>query len=449
MNSCHCPIRGISACFWKAIAAVVFALVPNVETVGQEKELAILTPHNMHIQREFEAAFEQHLDEPVKVRWVKQGTSELIRLLETADRARPGASFGFDLFFGGGLADHDLAGERGYLEAPSISEHIKDSIPQSVSGCPNYHPSGLWFSTAISSFGILVHKEGLARQGLPVPRTWKDLADPQYFGWLVITDPRKSASVQVAFEAVLQQYGWEEGWQILTRIAANSRLITESSTGVPNEIATGNALAGPCVDFYAKSRIGAAGHSALGFVQPVGGTVVTPDPISMLRSPARRELAEKFISFVMSPEGQCLWLLPAGAPGGPLESTLYRLPIHPRAYENCGDRLGFANPYTPGDAPYTRMDYDLQRTRVVVLAELMGATLVDLHSDAVATWKRLIDAGMPQRALHEWGKIPFEESQLMALARDWEPAERNSRRLVRSWSRWFQDQCETVQVLCK
>ena len=67
---------------------------------AQDYELEIITPHYDGIQEEFHAAFNEHVGREVKIRWIKQGTGELIQLLSAKDRAERGASFGLDLFFG-------------------------------------------------------------------------------------------------------------------------------------------------------------------------------------------------------------------------------------------------------------------------------------------------------------------------------------------------------------
>src|SRR5262249_5505232 len=162
---------------------------------------------------------------------------------------------------------------------------------------------------------------------------WADLADPRMFGHVTIADPRKSASVRVSYELILQVNGWEKGWTMLCQIAANSRTITDSSAAIPNEVASGNALAGPAIDFYALARMARAGADVLAYVNPADGTAITPDPISMLRKPPHREMAEKFITFVLSEEGQRLWVLPIGQPGGPEKFALYRLPVRPDVCE--------------------------------------------------------------------------------------------------------------------
>lgn len=442
---------GSSNSGWRRVAlAALWMLIP-VSAKGQDYDLEIITPHNEHIQREFEHGFIRHAGKPVKMRWIKQGTGQLISLLEAKDRAKKGASFDLDVFFGGGVPDHQLAAERGYLEKPNIPPEVLVGIPAQIAGVDNYDRNGIWFGSALSSFGVLMNTRGLATQGLPEPQTWADLCKPEMYSWVVLADPRKSSSVRVSYELVLQQYGWEKGLPLLIQLGANARVIADASSIVPNEVASGNVLVGPCIDFYAYARV-AENKDTLKYVNPVGGSAITPDPISMLRKPPHREMAEKFIAFVLSPEGQQLWILPAGAPNGPKEHALYRLPVRPDVFPkdgSAGETL-IKNPYEEaGRGVFRTMDGELQNARNVLLSELFGAAVVDQQADCRAAWKALIDGGMKPQALAEWNKLPFDEAKCGELAKKVAGGGRDAKNLVREWFQFYKQKYENVRKLAK
>lgn len=432
-----------------ALLALLLSAAPASQSLAQY-DLEIITPHHEHIQQEFERAFADHIGRPVKINWIKQGTKELIKVLEAKERATPGKSFGLDVFFGGGVPDHDLAAERGYTIPADVPAEIRSGIPADIAGVAVFDPDARWYGSALSAFGVLMNRRGLAQQNLPEILTWDDLAQPRMYSWVVLADPRKSSSVCVAYELILQQYGWDEGWAKLMQIAANARLIADASSAIPNEIASGNALAGPCIDFYARSRVAQTGADILSYVNPQGGSAITPDPISLLRDPPHRELALRFIAFVLSPDGQRLWILPAGAPGGPKENALFRLPVRPDIFEKLlGDRV-VQNPYEEaGRGVFRKMDDKLQNDRTVLLAELFGAALVDQHTDLKAAWKALIDGGMKPAALAEWKKPPFSEQEGLDLAARLAKGGRETREITRGWVRLFREKYAAVQRLAK
>lgn len=415
-----------------------------------QHDLEIITPHHEHIQQEFERAFVEHVGRPLKIRWLKQGTGQLLKVLEAKDRAEPGKSFGLDVFFGGGVPDHQLAAERNFTIRANVPAEILSGIPPEIAGVANYDGEGRWFGSALSAFGVLMNRRGLAQQNLPEINTWKDLCHPRMFGWVVIADPRKSSSVRVSYELILQQYGWENGWPLLMQLAANSRLIADASSAVPNEVASGNALAGPCIDFYGRARVAQAGGGVLAYVNPRGGSAITPDPISLLREPPHRELAERFIAFVLSAEGQGLWILPPGSPGGPREHALYRLPMRPDVFERHQGELLVRNPYEEaGQGVFCRMNDELQNARTVLLAELVGVALVDQHTELKAAWKALIAGGMKQAALDEWRRPPFSEQEALELSRRLAEGGRGAREITRDWVRLFKQKYANVQRLAK
>ena len=96
------------------------------------------------------------------------------------------------------------------------------------------------------------------------------------------------------------------------------------------------------IDFYARSQAQttrtSAGRERMVYLTPIGGSSVSCDPISLLRgagggadTPAarkeRRQIAIRFIEYVLSEDGQKLWTYRPGEPGGPEKFALRRLPI--------------------------------------------------------------------------------------------------------------------------
>jgi len=432
------------------IGLVALLAMGNAAVFGADYDLVIITPHNVHIQEEFEKGFVKHVGRNLNIQWIKQGTGQLIQLLDAKARSKRGKGFGIDVFFGGGVPDHELAAVKGYLQRPDLPKELRDAVPPAIAGLANYDVEGKWYSVAVSTFGILVNRRGLEANGLRPIQTWEDLAEPEMFSWVTLADPRKSASNQVAYEAVIQQYGWDRGWKLLLQMAANSRLIADSSSAVPNEIASGNVLAGPCIDFYALSRIQDTGSSDLTYVRPHGGTAITPDPISMLRHPPNQALAERFIAYVLGEPGQKLWILPPGAPGGPDRHALYRLPIRPDIYELPTVKAQTTSPYREAESGnILELDGELHQQRLLGLAELMGVAAVDLHSELKQTWKALIDSEFPADASAEWAKPMFTEKEVLMFSRELARGGRSAKRLTRRWITQYQDKYERIRDMCR
>jgi hypothetical protein len=97
------------------------------------------------------------------------------------------------------------------------------------------------------------------------------------------------------------------------------------------DVSMGDAAIGMAIDFYARYQAqitgGPLGEPRMVFVTPVGGTSVSCDPVGLLRGAPHREVALRFIEYVLGEEGQQLWTYLPGTPGGPERYALRRLPV--------------------------------------------------------------------------------------------------------------------------
>jgi ABC-type Fe3+ transport system substrate-binding protein len=339
--------------------------------------LLIISPHGREIQAEFEREFIKE-NPGVTLQWQDQGGSAdalrfiLSQFQSVRDKDK---GIGADVFFGGGLESFMELEKTGVLQA--LPSDYK--IPAALNGVPLRGDKNVWVGAALSGFGILYNKSIATRDKLPVPKTWGDLGNPALQGRIELADPRKSGSAHVAYEIILQTEGWENGWKTLGAMSGNARAFIDSSSTLVNDVSSGEAVFVPAIDFYARAKIAQAGSEKLGFIAPQGQNVITPDPIAILRGAPHKELAEKFVAFVLSPAGQKLWMLPKGAEGGPQQETLFRAPILPAMYQPIPkNSLVQADPYkTKNVRPYEAKKAAARR---VVLDDLIGAVLIENHN---------------------------------------------------------------------
>lgn len=356
------------------VALLVLVAVPVVARRGTPAlpkgtpAVIVVSPHNEQIRQEFGSAFsrwhQREFGEPATVIWNSPGgTSEIRKMLVASATAslRDGTPTGgdADVLFGGGSYEFGalsrpltlvVGGEKRsttVLEPLPFPEEWLHAIygETSIGGRPLYHPEGYWYGAALSAFGIVYNTEVLARLGISAPTGWSALADARLYSWTALVNPAQSGSVATAFETILLREGWNDGWRILRRAAANARSISASATRAPIEVAQGEAAEAFAIDFYGRfqqqavARGGSPGR--VGYMDPAGRTAVDPDPIALLRGAPHREMAERFIRFVLSADGQRLWQLPAGSPGGPAKFELRRLSasrvVHAAEHERFTD----------------------------------------------------------------------------------------------------------------
>jgi len=419
------------------VIAVPFFMRPPEEQLGGEKKLVIISPHWEGIRKEFGRAFSEwtaaHKGFTTQVEWLDMGgTSDDLRYVKN-EFARSPDGINIDLFFGGGIDPYLQLAEAGLLLPCHVPEEVLSRIPSTIAGIPVYDPQRRWFGAAHAGFGIIYNKPVLRYVGLPQPRTWEDLASPAFLSWVGSGDPRSSGSMHMLYEIILQAYGWQKGWGIVVRMGANVRGFSRSASQVPQDTAAGEVACGLAIDAYAGRVVAAVGDELMGFELPQGLTVVNPDAIGVLKGAPHKELAELFVQFVLSEEGQRLWVLKPGVEGGPKKFALGRSSVIPGLPALYGDRAAVHfEPYSyKGGFSF---DSDKSNRRWVILNDLLGAVIIDAHDDLAAAWRVVKDRPPDDPALRELLRPPLSEEELLRMAAEsWDDAAFRSR-TVAGWS---------------
>ena len=419
------------------LLVTMLALSVSVGIVNAEDvQLVIITPHWEGIVKEFEVAFQEYYLEThgqtVNIDWIDVGgTSDDVKYLDSAYSATPDG-VGIDLFFGGGVDPYIAAKEKGQLQTYEVDSSILDKIPATIAGIPMYDSEYYWYGAALSGFGIIYNKAVLALEGLPEPETWADLANPELKGWVGSADPGHSGSTHMAYEIILQAYGWEAGWELITQMGANVKNFVTSSSSVPKSVGAGDIAYGLAIDFYAWSEVSKVGADKIGYVMPTGLTVINPDSIAILKGAPNLEVAQRFVDFVLSEQAQKLWMLPVGEDGGPTTYLLGRMGIIPDLYTELGSSS--IVPINPFDVE-SSLDYDpvTGSRRYSLVNDLVGSMIIDTQSSLSATWgeiiaieNTLIEADVTSTKIEEakvkLGEAPLTESEALMAADQWSDA---------------------------
>ncbi len=243
--------------------------------------------------------------------------------------------------------------------------------------------------------------------------------------------------VPPAYQQAIER-GWLEGIKLVQLIGANARYFTDSASKVPIDVSAGDAAVGMCIDFYgrfqAETSSDPAGKARMVYITPLGGSSVSCDPVSLMRgagggadTPAlrkeRRQIAVRFIEFVLSEEGQQLWCYRPGEPGGPEKFALRRVPVRRDFYPSTNPVLqqrhlehvkhAADNLADPGIDPYelaknfiyyprwTGSHFGIQR-------DLVRAMCMDAGDELKDAWQTINDHGGP-------AKLPGAMAALQAL----------------------------------
>jgi ABC-type Fe3+ transport system substrate-binding protein len=410
------------------------------------------------LESEYVSAFQNYWTGKLKRAWSNEVQAAFanprVTPAATPDADRPdqaarraflesGVSCGIDIFFGGGSFDFIRQANAGRLVDSGLMrlhpEWFRDDvIPSSFTGEPYWDPQGRWIGDVLSSYGMIYNRDSLRRLGIAAePRAWDDLADPRLQGEVALCDPTKSSSIAKAFENVIQQQihrewdrrqqatgrdraaleaeavaaGWVDGLRLLQRIGANARYFTDTSQKPPIDVIQGNSAVGMCIDFYGRGShqehaTGLDGRPRIGYYSPPDGTVLSPDPIAVLRGAPNPSAALAFMEYALSMDGQKLWNFRPGTPGGTERYALRRLPIRRDFY--TADFASYrsdpdVNPYE-GKNPLV---YHPSWTGGIFreMAFVIRVMCLDTHPELVAAWREIIRAGMPADALAAMGDM--------------------------------------------
>lgn len=415
-----------------------------------EVKLVLISPHNTDIQKEYETAYVRHhaetYGERVNLEWRDVGggassiLSHLRNVYENSDRS------GIDVVWGGGDFNFTRMASEGILTPMEIADDAAANIPPTHGGLTLCDADRLWCGSAMSGFGIFYNKQLLSRLRLDAPTRWEDLGEPRFFNLIGLADPSQSGSAAASYAMIVQsEDSWETGWAKLLGILANTKKFYAGAGDAAEALPSGEAAITTCIDFYGTNRM-AKYPESLQYLSPRGQTAFNPDPIAILKNPPNPQVAQRFVSFVLSFEGQSLWALPVGADGGPERSSLGRQPIRKDVYEKrAGEMLGsIVNPYEAGQT--MELDTELWNDSYGLLRHLVWAAAVRNVDFMKAAKQRLIETDFEAERLALFNRLPANVANRAAVAETSQLLSDRKQRdiIVTDWVSYFRDQYEQV-----
>ena len=366
-------------------------------------------------------------------------------------------SCGIDLFFGGGVVEHKRESDMGHVVSSGVVESHPETfcdncIPLHLSGDILWDPKGTWIGTSLSSFGIMYNTDRISDLKFDKePTQWVDLTSHKLYRQIAMVDPMQSSVVIKCLEMILQQQmkfvrsdilsktgrseltedelhevlnkGWINGLKIIQKIMANSRYFTDNSVTTVWDVCMGNCSVGIVVDFYGRHQReltrSRGGSDRLRFVLPKGGSCISPDPIAMFRGAPHKSVAQAFVEYVVSAEGQERIGFKTGVPHGPQYYALHRTPLRKDFYREKNQKYMS----TPDMNPFAEEDefpYQPQWTApaFVAIRTLSKVLFMDPFTELSKAWKAIIDAEKEGR-LDESKRAEAVLSDLDELSYDW------------------------------
>lgn len=412
--------------------------------------LVIISPHNDNIRREYEWAFSlQHAIEhgqTVRFDWrnVGGGGSTIVQYLRNV-YGRTDSS-GIDVLWGGGELNFTPLAREGIFQPLDLKPDVLQNIPPELGGVPLYDSELRWVGAAVSAFGFIYNAGLLERCGIEPPANWDDLGDPRFADLVALADPTQSGSAAAAYQMIARSGSdWPDGWSKLLRILSSAKRFTDNAGSAANSPALGEALVAACIDFYGTIRVAEA-PDQLVYVSPRGQTTFSPDPIAILKNPPNPELAQRFVDFVMSPQGQALWALPVGHPHGPMLNHLGRQPVRRDVYQQYGPDMPAAivNPYQVGQS----MSLDEFRRKIDfgVLRQLVRVAAIDNTVGLRAARAKLIKTNYPPHLLAQFNRLPDNVATIEAIAQTKADLKDETKReiIITDWQEFFRNKYQRI-----
>lgn len=374
------------------IAAIIIG--GNFDDGSDVPELVIITRHDTTITSAFRLAFLKssygkaagYSPEDINKIDFKQVTT-----LQGWLTGLGSDSLKVDLAWGGGPTLFNQMGDAGLLK-PITDVELLDianaSVPKEIAGAEMYHYDKQnkldWVANAISSFGFTINNDYLKEYGLAKPNTWEDLASPDYFvgtdiNTISMGNPTETTSNTRIYQIILQKYGWEKGWEILSRMAANGG-IYGGSVETRSAVIDKRVGVAMTIDFYGV--FAQLECSTCEYIIPENGSIVNGDPIAFGIKSGNELGAKEFFKFVNSAEGQAVWL------------SQDRLPVNLQSFNTTSgkQRTDLKQLYDDTIANQgINFDESLSTATEFTMQNYFDAAIVDAHPELKAAWGKAVN----------------------------------------------------------
>ena len=261
----------------RMISALLLAAVTATSAMGQGK-VVVYTSNDSNLNRFIFEAFKKETG--VEVEQVEAGSGVILRRM-ASERERPLG----DIIWG---VSRTLLRANKPLLAPYASKN-KDAVPAHFRD-----PEDYWLGTNVHLLVILQNTKLLpADQG---PKTWVDLAKPEWKGKVAFTDPANSGSAYSNVTMLAQLWGGNDAaWEKVSGLIANTKVLNRSSL-VFQGVGNGEFPLGMSLEYagYQWSSNGAP----VKVIYPADGTIAQMEGVAIIKNGPNTSGARQFVDYV-------------------------------------------------------------------------------------------------------------------------------------------------------
>lgn len=353
--------------------------------------LNVMTSYPQPVVAVFQQAFEEaHPDVHLNILW-RRPHDALKTLKETKGQ-------GVDVLWMPSITTFNALRDQHLLKTMHTD---LTGLPQTIGAMQISDTEQRYLAFEIAGYGVFMDTEAIAQAQQTVPHSWTDLTQPVWQGAIALPVPSRIGFAPMLIDQLLQAQGWQHGWQIWQKIAANSKLISQNAPFITERVETGEVKIALLMDFFALTSLQDA--SRYQFIYPQQ-TAFNPAHIGILAQTQQTQLAQSFVNFMLSEQGQALLLQP----------DVRRLPVRAALYQTHHLTV---NPFK--QTATQAYNYQLGSSRRGYISMIFDAAITDSHALLAKAWQLLnalkhspaanVQIGLLQQIEQQLTSWPVEE----------------------------------------
>lgn len=295
--------RGIWMWLLLAVLSMSMLLLPTftLEAQAQTKDKVgwvgpVYKELSDSLTKGFKEYYQKTYKKDVDITFVRPGGWPVVVDKVRAWGGKPDA----DVFLGAGAPAHEVLKKEGLI----VPYRPKgwEIVPAEWNGMKVKDAEDYWTCFAPWIVSTLYNERVLKALRLPPPKTWKELLDPIYRGYIVNTLPYASGTSHEIIEIHLQAFGEAEGWKYNRLLAAQLARFSTGSTDSTHIATRGEvpiAIAQPQMNAFSGRKDGYPVRDLL-----PDKTILVPEAVALLKGAPNEAVGKIFLDWLFSMDGQ-------------------------------------------------------------------------------------------------------------------------------------------------
>ena len=229
-----------------------------------------------------------------KVAVVQKATGEMLAQIK-AERANPKG----DIWWAGAADNYLQAAEEGLLEpyrSPNIAQLY--DWAQRITDLSKNHIAGVYGGILALGYNTEIGE----KKKLPVPKCWKDLANPALKGEVMLGNPNSSGTAYLMLATLVQVMGEDEAFRYLVDVNRNVTSYARSGIGPMTAVTRGEVFVGSTVLHGVINEI-VRGFPVLPTL-PCEGVGYEIGSMAIIKGARNLDNAKKFVDWALTADAQ-------------------------------------------------------------------------------------------------------------------------------------------------